>query len=56
MAATSAATLMVLATSNMITSAYSTGAGKFSRTLSARPRPVTRPKLALMIWTATING
>ena len=48
--------LMVLATNSSATSAPTTGLGKTSSMLAARPRPVTRPMRALTDWTATIIG
>jgi len=56
MAAMSAATLSVLATSSMPTTESSTQRGKLALMLAANPRRVTNPMRALTNWMATIRG
>lgn len=52
----SAARLSVFAASSMPTTPNSTQRGKPALMLAARPRRVTWPMRALMIWIATISG
>ena len=56
MAARSAAMLIVLAMTRSVTITNSTRCGRRRAILRARPRRVSQPMQALMIWIAAMNG